>query len=89
MATPNVNIPRLENSDVDSESGGASELHKRQDSTSLKQGQKKRRKTKASSANTTAMSLSHLLQMLDMLALREHLSPVKKQEHTVRNYSTA
>ena len=37
-------------------SGGASELRKRQDSTSLKQGQKKRRKTKASSANTTATS---------------------------------
>ena len=37
-------------------SGGASELHKRQDSTSLKQGQKKRRKMKASSANTTATS---------------------------------
>ena len=33
--------------------------------------------------------LSHLLQMSDMLALREHLSPVKKEEHTVRNYSTA
>ena len=30
--------------------------------------------------------LSHLLQMSGMLALREHLSPVKKQEHTVRNY---
>jgi hypothetical protein len=27
-----------------------------------------------------------LLQMSGMLALREHLSPVKKQEHTVRNY---
>jgi hypothetical protein len=37
-------------------SGGASELHKRQDSTSLKQGQKKRLKTKTSSANTTATS---------------------------------
>ena len=37
-------------------SGGASELHKRQDSTSLKQGQKKRRKTKTSSTNTTVMS---------------------------------
>jgi len=71
-------------------SGGASELRKRQDSTSLKQGQKKRRKTKASSANTTRLRrLSDLLQMSDMLALREHLSPVKKQEHTVRNYSTA
>ncbi len=33
--------------------------------------------------------LSHLLQMLGMLALREHLSPVKKHEHTVRNYSTS
>ena len=86
----------LENSDVDSEespiaqgvtpkpktpgtaalyaqvqmsSGGVSEMHKRQDSTSLKQGQKKRRKMKASSG--------------------EHLSPVKNQEHKVRNYSTA
>jgi hypothetical protein len=39
-------------------SGGASELHKRQrqDSFSLEEGQKKRRKTKASSANTTATS---------------------------------
>ncbi len=41
---------------VQMSSGGVSELHKRQDSTSLKQGQKKRRKTKASSANTTATS---------------------------------
>ena len=31
-------------------------MHKRQDSTSLKQGQKKRHKMKASSANTTASS---------------------------------
>jgi hypothetical protein len=30
--------------------------------------------------------LSSLLQMSDMLALREHMRPVKKQEHTVRNY---
>jgi hypothetical protein len=71
-------------------SGGASELRKRQDSTSLKQGQKRRRKTKASSANTTRLRRrSDLLQMSDMLALREHLSPVKKQQHTARNYSTA
>jgi hypothetical protein len=66
-------------------SGGASEVHKRQDSTSLKQGQKKRRKTKTSSANTTATSPVSLAQMSDILALREHLSPVKKQGHTVRN----
>ena len=37
-------------------SGGASEMHKRQDSTSLKQGQKKRRKMKSNSVNTTATS---------------------------------
>ena len=37
-------------------SGGASELHKRQDSTSLKECQMKRRRTKASSSNTTATS---------------------------------
>jgi hypothetical protein len=39
-------------------SGGASDLQKcqRQDSTSLEKGQKKKRKTKDSSANTTATS---------------------------------
>jgi hypothetical protein len=70
-------------------SGGASELHKRQDSNSLKQGQKKRRKTRPALPTPRLRLLSHLLQMSDILSLREHLSPVKKQECTVRCYSTA
>ena len=41
---------------VQMSSGGAFELHKRQDRTSLKQGQKKRRRTKTRSDNTTATS---------------------------------
>jgi hypothetical protein len=53
---PTTPAPAALDPQVQMSSGGASELHKRQDSTSLKQGQKKRRKTKASSANTTATS---------------------------------
>jgi hypothetical protein len=53
---PNTPSPAALYPQVQMSSGGASELHKHQNSTSLKQGQKKRRKTKASSANTTATS---------------------------------
>ena len=53
---PKTPVPAALHPQVQMSSGCASEVHKRQDSTSLKQGQKKRRKTKASSANTTATS---------------------------------
>ncbi len=53
---PKTPVPAALHPHVQMSSGSSSELHKRQDSTSLKQGKKKRRKTKASSANTTATS---------------------------------
>ena len=69
--------------------GDDSEVHKRKRPESTSEGQKKKSRRRMAALPTPRLRrLSHLLQMSDMLALREHLSPVKEQEHTVRNYST-
>jgi hypothetical protein len=57
---PKTPVPVALYPQVQMSSGGASELHKRQDSTSLKQCRKKRHKTKVSSANTTVTSPTSL-----------------------------
>jgi hypothetical protein len=82
---PKTPVPAALHSQVQMPSGGASEVHKRQDSTSLKQGKKKRRKTKASSANTTATSPVSLPSDVGHVGSQGASESREKQGHTVRN----